>query len=105
MWPGKCSAVRLESGGHQAAQGTVRGPLEWKGADYFNGSLWSAAVASLWLFPGGGKVPATAHWWFSFYSMPCGSLLRTSAKKGKKGGGETVIWEKEIVIFQNATRI
>lgn len=36
----------------------------------------------------GGKLPATAHWWFSFYSKPCGSLLRTSAKRKKREGGE-----------------
>ena len=44
-------------------------------------------------------MPATAHWWFSFYSTPCGSLLRTSAEKERGVKGGEVIWGKAIVIF------
>lgn len=44
------SVLTAPESGHHAAQGIVRGPLDWKGTDDFNGSRWSAAVASLRLF-------------------------------------------------------
>lgn len=31
-----------------------------------------------------GNLPATAHWLFSFYSKPYGSLLRTSEREKKR---------------------